>query len=43
MSILRTEKESMDKVLNDKSDEINTFLTTELQRVLGEIKNHYDK
>jgi hypothetical protein len=41
VQMLRSEKESLEKVLNVKTGEVHKTLTTELKKVENEMKRHY--
>lgn len=41
VQMLRSEKESLETVLNTKTGDLKKTLTTELQKVEGEMKRHY--
>ena len=41
VQMLRSEKESLEKVLNTKTSEVHKTLTTELKKVENEMKRHY--
>jgi hypothetical protein len=41
VQMLRTEKESLETVLNTKTNDVRKTLTTELKKVENEMKRHY--
>ena len=41
VQLLRSEKESLEKVLTSKTGEVHKTLTVELKKVEGEMKRHY--
>jgi hypothetical protein len=41
VQMLRSEKESLETVLNTKTGNVRETLTTELKKVEGEMKRHY--